>query len=110
MTHALILLIVTIVYSISCLISYSSTFKQSPWYFPVAIVLGSIGTSMWFYGCKLLATKEEIFLFGLMWDVVLVFVFYGIPIVLIGVKLDGWTALSAVLILAGILLLKFRPH
>lgn len=109
MIHALILLVAILVYSGSCFISYSDHLKQSAWYFPIAIILGAMGSTLWFYGCKLLNSKEDIFVFGLMWDVVLVGVFYGIPILAFGVRLDKWTSISAALILLGILSLKLRP-
>jgi len=106
--HYWVLLVTALVCGIGCWASYNEEAKQAWWYMPLGFLLGLIGSGSWFYVCKLLSDKEKIFVFNLMWDAVMVAVYYGLPLLLFGVKLDRMSFIGATLILVGIFILKAR--
>lgn len=106
----LILCVATLLFGIGCWATYNDNIKNSIWYYPLGVSLGTITATLWFYVCTLLPDKNKVYVYSLFWDTIMVMVYYGLPILFFGVKLDKITAVGSTLILAGIMVLKFKTN
>lgn len=91
-----------------CWLSFSEKSKLQWWYIPLGIGLGMASNFLWFFCMKNLEDKYKAYILALIWEALVVAVYYGMPPLLFGVKIDRWTLFSMVLILTGIILLKCK--
>lgn len=102
------LVLTALIYSLGCWVTYSDDAKQRWWYLPLGVSLGALVNLIWFYVCRVLPENNKIYVFNLMWDAVMVAVYYGLPLLFFGVKLDRVTMVGATLMLVGIFVMKLR--
>jgi hypothetical protein len=57
---------------------------------------------------RYLDNKQKIYIFSLLWDTVMVLVWYFIPILFFGVKIDRWILLGVLLMVLGLSIIKVR--
>ena len=113
--EALSIVTITILYVFGCYLTYADM-KDKWYYIPVGVLLGAIICLVWFGSCKWIAdnetdpvkVKEKLLVLNLIWDTIQVAVYYGIPILFFGVRMDKIGYIGAGLILAGIVILKIR--
>lgn len=101
-------LLITILYMIGCFITYNDFTRNQWWFVPLGVLLGLIGSFVWYYTCKVVEDKERILVLSLVWDSILIAVYYGMPILFFNVKLDKISTIGAIFILVGIIILKFK--
>ncbi len=102
------LLLVGLVYTIGAYLSYGDEFRQKWWFIPVCTVLGTISGTMWFIMVKLIDDKQRIYVYSLMWDMVMMSIYYLFPLLFLGVKLDKWSIFGLCLMICGLTIIKVR--
>jgi drug/metabolite transporter (DMT)-like permease len=102
------LVAVAIIYVLCAYLSYSINWHDRAWYMPVGVFLGTSTVVLWYVMVKHLADKDRIYFYSLVWDVILVFVYYLLPIFCFGVKLDRNGVIGICLMLAGLVLMKLK--
>lgn len=106
--HYWTLLLTAVIYTFSCYLAYHEEAKKYWWYIPLGVGLGLIASLIWFLVCKFVTDKNDLYLFNIFWDVVMAAAYYGVPILLFGVKLDRMSIVGVILILTGLIVLKCR--
>lgn len=102
------LVIAGIIYSICAYMCYHESFRNSQWYMPAGLILGFMAVIIWFSTVRLIGDKHRIYFYSLMWDAVLVGVYYVIPILFFNVRLDKWGIIGLALMTLGLVLVKMR--
>lgn len=102
------LLLSFFMYCVCAYFSYSDEMRKKPWFIPVAVGLGTVVSTIWFITVRWLDDKQKIYVFSLFWDFVMMFVYYFLPIVWFGVKLDKWAAVGMLMMVAGLVIVKAR--
>lgn len=102
------LLITFFVYCVCAYLSYSEEMRGKWWFVPVAVALGTVVSTIWFLTVRYLGDKQKIYVFSLFWDFVMMFVYYFLPVVWFGVKMDKWSLGGMVLMVTGLLIIKLR--
>lgn len=102
------ILMATLVYVGGCYLTYSDQLKEKWWYMPLGLLLGLTTNFIWFYAVKWIGDKDKIYVFTLFWESFMVMVYYGLPILFFGVKIDRWTAAGLGCIILGMVLLKLK--
>lgn len=104
----IILFLMSVCFTLGCWLSYDEEIKKSIWYFPLGIGLGIITSFFWYYICIIITEKNRLYVYSLIWEVVMVLIYYGMPILFFNVKLEKTTLLGAFLIISGIFVLKTK--
>lgn len=94
-------------YCLSVMLSYSASMKTTKWYFPLGLLAAIAVNFIWLFLAKHSLDHKQIYLRGLIWDSMIVGCYVIIPILFYQVRLTGYTAIGAGLILTGIALTKF---
>lgn len=102
------LLLVGVVYTISTYLTYSEDIRQKWYFIPLAVLLGSLTSVLWFCTVRYINDKDRIYVYSLFWDFVMIAIFYLYPVLFLGVKLDKWSLLGLFLVLVGIVIIKIR--
>lgn len=97
-----------LVYVAGCWLTYNNDLKPYWWYIPLGVALGGVINAIWFWAAKTFTDKDKMYVFGLTWDGMLMGIYYLMPLILFGTKLDRWGWLGLILIVAGAMILKVR--
>jgi drug/metabolite transporter (DMT)-like permease len=104
----IILLLIGLIHTVICSISFNKNIHDRWWYFPLGLCLGISSNALWLFSAKLLGEKNEIYIFSLLWDCVMVGVYFLVPVFVFGIKLDRIGIIGLILVLVGTLLIKIR--
>ncbi len=104
----LVLLLVAGIYCICSWLTYSEEMRNKWYFMPLAVVLGTVVSVIWFLMVKYLDDKQKIYVYSLCWDFMMMFVYYLYPVALLGVKLDKWSLVGLGMIVGGIAVIKLR--
>lgn len=96
-----------VIYTLSAMMSYSNKAQSAKWYFPVGVGMAMLANFLWLHIAKI-SVGHETFVRGLVWDSMIVMCYVLVPIILYGIRLTGFTALGAALIVAGMFLTKIN--
>lgn len=97
-----------IMYVIGAYLTYKEEWRNEPWYIPVGVLFGSSLVLIWYLVVRYIGDRDRIYFYSLCWDVVMVGVYYILPVVLFGVKLDRYGIAGLCLMIAGLFLLKVK--
>ena len=93
-------------YLAGAFIAYDTAIKASPWFLPVGITIGIGSNLIWLYVTKLTLDNKQLFLYGLIWDVMMMAAYIVIPLTLFDVVLDWKQIVGTILVVAGLILTK----
>jgi hypothetical protein len=82
--------------------------REKWWFVPLSVGIGTIVSTIWVLTIRYLGDKQKIYVFSLFWDFVMMFVYYLLPVVWFGVKLDKWSVGGIMLMVLGLVVLKMR--
>lgn len=102
------LILVGFIYCICSWLTYSEDIRQKWYFIPLAVLLGTIVSLIWFCTVRYIDNKQKIYVYSLFWDFVMMGVYYIYPIIFLGIKLDGWSVFGLFLILTGVIIIKLR--
>jgi uncharacterized membrane protein len=103
----LFLLMAGLLYAAGCWLTYSEESKKAWWYLPFGIFLGALINVIWFIAAKM-HTSHHMYRFTLIWDAMLMSIYYMMPLIFFGVKMDRWTLLGLSLIVTGAVIIKVK--
>lgn len=98
---------ITVLYIFCCIVSYTDDWRNSYWYIPVITVVGLLINMIWAGVVKYLDDKQQIYIFGLVWDSIMMTTYYLLPILFFNVKLTKQTIFGLLFVVAGVIVLKF---
>ena len=102
------LLLVAILLIISCVLGYSDAFRGSQFYYPICFTIGTVLNAVWYWVVQYIGSdKHRLYVYSVIWDAVIVAVFYLIPLFFCDVHLSKWGILGLALIIGGLALIKF---
>lgn len=96
----------SVFYLMGAYIAYDAAFKASAWFLPVGIIVGIISNLIWLYVTKITVDNKELFIYGLVWDVMMMAAYIVIPVLLFNVRLDWKQTVGTILVLTGLTLTK----
>ena len=97
-----------LMYSYCAYLSYNDVMRNTWYYVPLCVFMGTVLSMVWFGMCWYLDDKHKIYVYSLCWDVVMAGVYYIFPVLFLGVKLDRWSLCGLFLILLGVAIIKLR--
>lgn len=106
MSIAISFLLGGLTYCLLVALCYTPSFRESNLYFPVGALLGVFTNVLWLHVAKLVGDRNKIIIYGLWWDCLIIACYAIVPILFFGVRLTGYTALGAALIVVGMILTK----
>jgi hypothetical protein len=95
-------------YCVCAYASYNDELRRQPYFVPVAIFLGTIVSTIWFMAVRYIDDRQKIYVYSLFWDLMLLSVYYFLPVAFFGVKMDKWGLLGVFIAFAGLCLVKAR--
>lgn len=104
----IVLLFASLLYFARAYLTYTEEARKQWWFIPFAVGLGVITSIMWFSIVKWMDDKQRIYVYSLFWDTAIIAVYYLMPPLLFGVKMDRWALLGLALIVGGVVLIKTR--
>lgn len=102
------LVLIGIMCGLSAWITYKESNRNSSWFIPTLIGIDIVSNLVWAGMTRYLDDKQKIYVFSLFWDTVMVLVWYFIPIMFFGVKIDRWILLGVLLMILGLSIIKVR--
>lgn len=106
MTFLIAILSSIVVFSVYTYIMYNQSFKESVYLYPVGILLG-IGISVcWLSLVRYSDSKETLFLYSIIWDVIVAATALFIPILFYHVKFSPLSWVGIGLIVVGVVVLE----
>lgn len=93
-------------YLFGAYIAYDVAIKASPWFLPLGVVVGIVSNLIWLYVTKITTDNKELFLYGLIWDVMMMAAYIIVPLLLFNVRLDWKQSLGTILVIIGLILTK----
>lgn len=94
-----------IVYTTTVFLLYSETFKASPYYYYIGLLIGFITNSLWLYIAKQ-SEGSTLYMRGLVWDCIIVGTYVLIPPLFFNIKMNPTAIVGCIFILIGIILTK----
>ena len=92
-------------------VTFHEPVHKSRWFIPAYLTAGLACNIIWCVVTRYyLEGKDRIYSFSLMWDTVIVLVWYLIPLFAFGVKIDKWGVLGLALMILGLAIFKLRNH
>lgn len=104
----IILVVVAIIQTIICTLTYNKAIHDRWWYFPLGVLMGVSTNTLWLISAKLLGDKQQIYIFSLFWDCIMMAIYLLIPIFIFGIRFDKIGFCGLLLIIIGTLLIKIR--
>lgn len=102
----IIITVTAVLYAMGCWLTYADGARNYWWYVPLGVLIGAVVNLFWFLAVKWLDDKQRIFVFNLIWDSVLLLIYYILPLILFGVSIDKKMVLAMTLIISGMVVLK----
>lgn len=102
------LIAIAVIYSVGCLLSYSEEYRRTSWFIWVGGLIGILINVIWFSLVKYLDDKQKIYIFGLIWDSIMMLIYYLLPMLVFGVKLNKISLFALSLIVCGMVILKIK--
>ena len=103
-----ILISFSVLYSIYAYISYSTSLdKNSPSYFLFFIILGFFHSVLWYLSVVTNESKEKLFIFILIWDLIYMAIFYLVPVFFFDVKFNITGIIGLFVMIVGLFVMKF---
>lgn len=102
------LAVTSVIYVICAYLTYKEEWRNESWYLPVCFFFGTVLVVIWYMVIKYIGDKDRIYFFSLCWDAVMVAVYYILPVLVFGVKLDRYGIGGLCLMIAGLALLKMK--
>lgn len=103
-----VLLFVSLLYAVGAYMTYTEEARKQWWFIPFAVGLGAVVSTLWFLMVRWLDDKQRIYVYSLFWDAIMIAVYYFLPPLIFGVKLDKWSLVGLALIVGGVALIKVR--
>ncbi len=98
-------LVGALLYFAAASLTYSSL-RNSSYFLYIGIIFGALTNGLWFYIASKSEDKEALVKLALYWDVMIVAIYAIVPFIFFQIRLPPYAALGAVLMGAGIVLLK----
>jgi len=103
-----ILISFSVLYSIYAYVSYSTSLdKNSPSYFLFFIILGFFHSVLWYLSVVTNESKEKLFIFILIWDLIYMAIFYLVPVFFFDVKFNITGIIGLFVMIVGLFVMKF---
>jgi len=93
-------------YLLGAYIAYDVAIKASPWFLPAGIAVGIVSNLIWLYVTKITTDNKDLFLYGLVWDVMMMAAYIIVPMLLFDVRLDWKQTVGTILVVLGLILTK----
>lgn len=71
-----------------CLVTYNRSFHDRWWYLPLGTAMGCAYNLIWFLAARFLGEDAKIYVFSLLWDLIIFFVYFFVPLAFLGVRLS----------------------
>jgi hypothetical protein len=84
--------------------------KDGSFFFMASMAVGFLYSLLWYWSARVVAEKNEYFLFVMLWDFVYISVFYFSPVLIFGVKLDKFGIAGLLTMVIGLLVMKMGHH
>lgn len=94
-----------IVYTTTVFLLYSGTFKASPYYYWIGLLIGFVTNSLWLYIAKQ-SEGSTLYMRGLIWDCIIVGTYVLIPPLFFSIKMNPTAVVGCVFIIIGMILTK----
>jgi hypothetical protein len=99
-----------VLYFASAYISYHDEWKTRNFYFPLGIFIGLCITTLWFWLIKDIDDKNTIYFYSLIWDAIMIGVFYITPIIIYNVNINKTGLIGLILIIIGLIIFKISQQ
>lgn len=104
----MVLVAVAVLQSCLCCMAFTKSIHSCWWYLPCGACLGIATNVLWLTTTKALPGRDQIYTLSVLWDCVMVTIYFVIPIFFFGVKLDRLGLIGVMLTIFGALLVKLR--
>lgn len=97
---------VSVLHAAAASASYHEGFKASSWFIPFGVFTSGLANFVWYMVLKKTQGPQNIYLMGVIWDVVITVVYLLIPIAFFNLTFSPKQAVGIVLALTGIYMIK----
>jgi FtsH-binding integral membrane protein len=106
----MILLFITglITFIAGAVMSYSTSFKASPWFMPGWIALALIGVVGWALITKIESEPSKLVMLGLYWDSLMQLTYILVPIFFFSARLSIPQTIGVILVFVGLALTRYH--
>ncbi len=95
-------------HSLCCYLSYEKWAQEKWWYLPIGMLTGCISNILWFLSTRMISDAKNIYIYSLFWDLVVISVYFLLPIIIFDIKLNKFGFIGLLLMLIGLLLVKYE--
>ena len=75
---------------------------------PLGVFMGCLLSVIWFWVAKHIHNKDKMYIFNLTWDSMMLLIYYLLPLIFFGSKLDRWGWIGLGLITLGAVILRIK--
>lgn len=104
----LLLVICQILYVLGCWLTFGNEVKDRWWYVPCGALLGVLTNICWYVAAQMVTSKEDMYFLSVIWEGLLIAIYFLMPVLFMGVRLDKYGIIGLCLMAAGAILLKVR--
>jgi hypothetical protein len=104
----LFLLLIGIIHSICCYLTFHEKFYDRWWFIPIGLFIGLCSNGLWFLAAKTIGNKDQLYIFSMFWDCLIVGIYFLFPVLFFGIKLDKIGIVGLCFIVIGTLIIKSR--
>ena len=102
------LVLIGLIHSLCCYLTFNERYHERWWFIPIGLLFGMSSNGLWFLAAKTIGNKDNLYVFTLFWDGLVVAIYFLMPVLLFGVKLDKIGVLGLGLIVLGTVLIKWK--
>lgn len=108
MTVGMTFLLGFLIYTIGAFLSNSSSLKESSYYIYYGLCLSLVANFLWFSMIQKIQKPSDVLLYGLYWDMVILFSFISVPLIFYGARFKMVPSIGIFLMVLGFLLTKVK--
>ena len=106
MNYVVFYTVLTVVLSIGAFSTYSKELKASYWGLPVFLLVSNISSYLWYYAATKTKDSKEMMFVSLVWDVIMVILYYIFPMMYSLDKLNWQVPIASSMVIIGLFWLK----
>lgn len=108
MLEFFILSFVSLLSAASCYVTFDKNLHNKWFYIPLGLLLAISSNLIWYTSAKYMSDEKKIYIFSLMWDFIVCFIYVFFPLLMFKIKVDKLCYLGLIFMIIGLILVKIR--
>ena len=104
------LTLMVVFHFVMCYLIFNKDIHAKWWYLFLGVLLAALNNFVWFYSAKIIENKKEMYLFSALYSILITVVYFLVPILFFGLKINKWELIGIVLMIIGFIIFRTNQN